>query len=76
MTTPEWKAFFATLKKEKLYKIQNGTDDDGPEVKSIVFRYIYHLLQPYSRVYTGNPGVDFRLLCIVRQRGGWPLKKS
>lgn len=47
-------SFFATLKKEKLYKIQT---EQMPmvQVKSIVFRYI---MTYYNRIriYTGNPG--------------------
>lgn len=47
-------SFFATLKKEKLYKIQT---EQMPmtQIKSIVFRYI---MTYYNRIriYTGNPG--------------------
>lgn len=47
-------SFFATLKKEKLYKIQTEQMPMA-QVKSIVFRYI---MTYYNRirVYTGNPG--------------------
>ena len=46
-------SFFATLKKEKLYKIQTGQMSMA-QVKSIVFRYI---MTYYNRIriYTGNP---------------------
>jgi len=47
-------SFFATLKKEKLYKIQTEQMPMA-QVKSIVFRYI---MTYYNRIriYTGNPG--------------------
>lgn len=47
-------SFFATLKKEKLYKIQTEQIPMA-QVKSIVFRYI---MTYYNRIriYTGNPG--------------------
>jgi len=47
-------SFFATLKKEKLYRIQTGKMPMA-QVGSIVFRHImtYHNRE---RIYTANPG--------------------
>jgi transposase InsO family protein len=47
-------SFFATLKKEKLYKIQTEQMPMA-QVKSIVFRYIM-VYYNRIRIYTGNPG--------------------
>ncbi len=54
MTMPAWRAFFATLKKEKLYQLQT-VKLPMAQVRSIVFRYImtYYNRQ---RIYTANPG--------------------
>lgn len=66
-------SFFATLKKEKLYEIQTEQMPTA-QVKSIVFRYIMTLLQPYSNLYrqsrrsspcyvsSGHKGSD----CLIR----------
>ena len=47
-------SFFATLKKEKLYKIQTEQMPMA-QVKSIVFRYIMTYYNR-ERIYTSNPG--------------------
>ena len=58
-------SFFATLKKEKLYKIQTEQMPMA-QVKSIVFRYYNRI-----RIYTPAIRAVYRLLCIVRPRRGW-----
>lgn len=60
--------FYATLKKEKLYKIQTKHMPMA-QVKNIVFRYI---MTYYNRIgiYIGNPGACL-LLCIGRLQEGW-----
>ncbi len=47
-------SFFATLKKEKLYRIQTGKMPIA-QVKSVVFRYIMTYYNR-ERIYTANPG--------------------
>jgi transposase InsO family protein len=47
-------SFFATLKKEKLYRIQTGKMPMA-QVKSVVFRYIMTYYNR-ERIYTANPG--------------------
>lgn len=47
-------SFFATLKKEKLYKFQMKQMPMS-QVKSIVFRYVMTYYN-HIRIYTGNPG--------------------
>ena len=47
-------SFFATLKKEKLYRIPTYRMKKE-EVKTIVFRYIF-IYYNRIRLYTGNPG--------------------
>lgn len=61
--------FFATLKKEKLYKIQTEQMPMA-QVKSIVFRYI---ITYYNRIRVSIPAIraGFRLLCIVRPQEAW-----
>ena len=54
MIMREWKVFFATLKKEKLYQIPTYRMKKE-EVKTIVFRYIF-IYYNRIRLYTGNPG--------------------
>ncbi len=53
-TNARMESFFATLKKEKLYRIQTEQIPMA-QVKSIVFR---HIMTYYNRIriYTGNPG--------------------
>ena len=47
-------SFFATLKKEKLYRIPTYrmTRED---VKTVIFRYVF-IYYNRIRLYTGNPG--------------------
>jgi len=62
-------SFFATLKKEKLYRIRTERMPMA-QVKSIVFRYImtYYNRQ---RIYTANPGgLPPRHVPSGRQRSG------
>lgn len=61
-------SFFATLKKEKLYRI-NTAKLPMEMVKSIIFRYIM-VYYNRQRIYTANPGgwppVCFRQLALTR----------
>ena len=47
-------SFFATLKKEKLYRIPTYRTT-REEIKTIIFRYIF-IYYNRKRLYTGNPG--------------------
>ncbi|MNI88142.1 hypothetical protein D3C73_1454070 [compost metagenome] len=47
-------SFFATLKKEKLYKM-NTEQYPMDDIKSIIFRYIM-VYYNRQRIYTSNPG--------------------
>ena len=47
-------SFFATLKKEKLYRIPTY-HMTREEIKTIIFRYIF-IYYNRKRLYTGNPG--------------------
>ena len=47
-------SFFATLKKEKLYRIPTYKMTRA-EVKTVIFRYIF-VYYNRIRIYTGNPG--------------------
>lgn len=60
-------SFFATLKKEKLYRI-NTRKLPMAQVKSIIFRYIF-VYYNRQRIYTSNPGgwppVIYRERCLL-----------
>lgn len=62
-------SFFATLKKEKLYKI-NTERYPMAYIKSIIFRYIM-VYYNRQRIYTSNPGAGPQLFiakeCCHRQ---------
>jgi len=53
MTTPGWKAFFATLKKEKLYRIPTH-QMTWNEVRTAIFRYVFGYYNTI-RVTSFNP---------------------
>ena len=60
-------SFFATLKKEKLYRIRTERMPMA-QIKSIVFWYsmTYYNRQ---RIYTANPGVVRKNLCKAQSQG-------
>ncbi len=53
MTTPGWKAFFATLKKEKLYRIPTH-QMMWNEGRTVIFRYVFGYYNTI-RVTSFNP---------------------